>query len=202
MSRSSSPTWLVMLCCTLVLFLSATEFTSVTAQATCQLTNTCGGPACSNDTSCGGTLRGVCNATSGLCNCTSPNYVGANNCSLNKINCTSNCGGARGSCNFLTGLCVCFTGFQGADCSIVACPLVNGNPCNNHGQCDSLGICVCNAGWVGSSCTIELKAQGMTSGDLAAAVVVPMIITTLVIGMILFIRHRNKGDDDECCDCT
>jgi hypothetical protein len=43
-----------------------------------------------------------------------------------------------GICDELSGLCKCRKGFDGRACERLACPKVNGNTCNGHGECLSM----------------------------------------------------------------
>ena len=58
--------------------------------------------------------------------------------------------------------CFCRPGFEGADCSIGACPGAGPNGCNARGHCVQ-GACYCEPGWRGRACEIARCPNGCSS---------------------------------------
>jgi EGF-like domain len=168
-----------------------------------------GGPDCVNNSTCG-IGRGYCDQSSGLCVCASSSYTGYNTCLNNTMACPSTCVSSVGSCDDVTGKCTCNFGLQGVDCDVIVCPLYLGVECGGQGRCNAQGVCRCNIGWVGSACNFPLSANGMTSGDLAGAVIGGLLIAFgLLIAAGLYAHKRGAfqdgdgyGGDDDDCECS
>jgi hypothetical protein len=98
----------------------------------------------------------------------------------------------HGECDTFVGQCTCESEFAGVSCSTVSCIRgdvdQNGDlvteACNGHGICHTVGVCQCDAGYIGTSCTIQISDEGMTSGELAGAVIGGLIFSALMSVMI------------------
>eukprot|EP00457_Paulinella_chromatophora_P009935 gb/GEZN01010018.1/.p1 GENE.gb/GEZN01010018.1/~~gb/GEZN01010018.1/.p1 ORF type:complete len:383 (-),score=43.73 gb/GEZN01010018.1/:82-1230(-) len=103
-------------------------------------------------------------------------------CEKNKTFCPgdSACSG-KGDCNFTNGQCQCISGWGGDECNSVPCPEFRGKPCNGVGICHPVGVCQCDVGWLGATCQIKIEEQGMTSGELAGAVIGGMLFSFIFL---------------------
>eukprot|EP00808_Paulinella_micropora_P002901 g77215.t1 len=133
--------------------------------------------------------RGKC--TDKICFCNNA-YFG-DFCEKNKTFCPGDslCSG-KGVCDFNTGTCECITGWAGERCNNVPCPEFRGVPCNGQGICHPVGVCQCNMGWIGSECQLRIEDAGMTSGELAGAVIGGMIFT--ITFLVCFTAYYFKDD--------
>lgn len=72
------------------------------------------------------------------------------------VGCPLLCGG-KGQCSGVTGECQCFSGFMGADCSIITCT----QDCGPHGRCNNINrTCDCDKTHVGDTCQHEINPNG------------------------------------------
>lgn len=110
---------------------------------------------------CGGASRGVCDSTSGACEC-KPGFTGeacelAKQCPGQSQDCTG-----HGSCDKAQGKCTCRDEWFGKDCSKRMCPGGSGpvryaadqeQACSGHGSCDgATGKCICAESFTGLKC--------------------------------------------------
>ena len=54
------------------------------------------------------------------------------------------------------GTCTCLVGWQGDDCSKLACP----SDCSGHGICQEDATCLCDQGWDGAGCATPICPNG------------------------------------------
>jgi hypothetical protein len=129
----------------------------------CLASATCVDQANAYTCDCGCHNGGVCNDTTGLCDCLN-GFMG-NNCSVNIDDCASNpclasatcvdqinaytcnCGCHNGgTCNTTTGLCACLPGYSGNNCSVNIDECAS-NPCLASATCvDQVNAYTCNCG--------------------------------------------------------
>ena len=73
--------------------------------------------------------------------------------------------------------------------------------CNNHGKCAPVfagDLCICDMFWEGNDCNTPIETVpmrwdgGMSSGDLAAAVLLPLI--GIPVGTGALMRYLSKND--------
>jgi hypothetical protein len=99
---------------------------------------------------------GVCDSTTGSCDCNSTLYTGVD-CSLRV--CPNDCSG-HGTCDTRIGKCNCTERYHSADCSLKSCIDPS---CNGVGKCDEMtGTCICDSMHQGESCELRLCERNCT----------------------------------------
>lgn len=141
--------------------------------------------ACVDDADCGSaSSSGTCVTSNGpfnsTCDC-AEGWMGSH-CGTASVDCADVDCSFHGVCNFFIGECECDELWSGETCSNVPCE----NDCNGNGYCHNVGVCQCDMGFIGSSCNIVIEDAGMTSGELAGAIIGGLLVSFLVTGLAIF----------------